>query len=196
MSALGLFASVALAIGVGLQLAEIGAWLALDSETYESTERVLMRVGVLARVAGTIAFLVWIYRTIAKLHSFGVQGLTYKPGAAVGLWFVPFLNLVHGYRVVVEAWKASDPDTIGAAPYAWVLGNRNEGSGIILHWWLAYIASRIVTSATRVASSVPICVIAAGVEIVALVLLVIVVRRIDQRQSAYAERLQQEAPQG
>ncbi len=57
-------------------------------------------------VAG-IAYLVWVNGANKALRESGVQGLKYGPGSAVGVYFIPFYNLVAGYQVMDEVWKAA-----------------------------------------------------------------------------------------
>jgi hypothetical protein len=86
---------------------------------------------VLVLLCTVIAFCVWIHRTNFALQR--IRGLTFTPGWAVGWWFVPFANLVKPYQVMVELWRASDPDGTGAD---WWLRPR---SGVLPVWWGIWI---------------------------------------------------------
>ncbi|AKU95367.1 hypothetical protein AKJ09_02031 [Labilithrix luteola] len=191
VSPVGLAASVLLGIAVGSKVIEIVAWLTLEPRMYASVGSVVDGVGILARVAGIITFLVWIRRIVKNVHSLGISGLQHTPGGAVGGWFVPLRNLVHGYRVVLEVWRASDPANAGAAPHAWLAHDKEDGdAGIILHWWLACITSRIAVVATRFETTFSFWIVSACAEVIAFGLMVIVIRRVDLRQREFARRLE------
>ena len=183
----GTLAAALLGAAMAAQLIEVAVWITIvDPATFETITNVVRSVGGVVRLAGVVVFLVWIHRIIRNAHAFGVQGLSYSPGAAVGYWFIPLLNVVHGYRVVAEAWRASDPDDAGGGGHRWI---SRRADNLILHWWLAYMASRIVVVVARYDTRPELWIIGIVVEVVALVLMTLVVRRLDARQRAYARRL-------
>ena len=146
-SKVGTLAAALLGAAVGAQLIEIGVWLPLgEPAAFADIVSTVRPIAGVIRVAGIAAFLVWIHRVIRNAHAFGARGLAYSPGAAVGYWFIPLLNLVHGYRVVVEAWRASDPEDAGSEGQRW---KSRDADNVILHGWLAYLASRVVIVVAR-----------------------------------------------
>ena len=56
------------------------------------------------RLVAYVAFCFWIYRRHQNLQLFRVQGLKSTPGAAVGWYFVPFMNWVRPYQITAEIW--------------------------------------------------------------------------------------------
>jgi hypothetical protein len=114
-------------------LAQIGQGVVVAPEVVEAHDSrqfvlSLLELGVIAST-GTL-FLIWFYRAHRNLHSFGVQGLRYSPGWAVGGFFVPILNLVRPYQVMKEVWWGSDPEPPG--------GNR-RGGALLVWWWGSYL---------------------------------------------------------
>lgn len=183
----GTLAAALLGAAMGAQLIEVAVWLTiLDPATFDTITNIVRAFGGVLRLAGVVVFLVWIHRIIRNAHAFGVQGLSYSPGAAVGYWFVPLLNIVHGYRVVAEAWRASDPEDAGYNGHRWI---SRRADNLVLHWWLAYMASRIVVVVARYDTRPELWIIGVVVEVVAVVLMTLVIRRLDARQRAYAREL-------
>src|SRR5262245_60280273 len=45
-------------------------------------------------------FLIWQYRCVRNLPALGIADRRLSPRWSVGGWFVPIVNLVHGYRVM------------------------------------------------------------------------------------------------
>jgi len=90
-------------------------------------------------VVTAIVFLMWQYRRVRNFPALGIADGNYSPGWSIGAWFVPFLNLIHGYAVMAELWRSS-----AAAPAGpWRMGPVTK---LIPAWWLTYLASNIVSS--------------------------------------------------
>jgi hypothetical protein len=74
------------------------------------------RQGVIAIVqtcllfATAVVFLMWFSRAYHNVPKLGVRSLRYKPGWAIGAWFVPFLNFVRPKQIANDIWRGSDPD--------------------------------------------------------------------------------------
>jgi hypothetical protein len=148
-------------------------------ETIDGLNSAVQTISGVCRLAGGIAFLVWTHRTVANARAFGTHLMQNTPGRAVGYWFLPFYNLVHGYRVVSETWQASDPDSAREGGAS--LGSSTTPA-FILHWWLAYLASRVAITACRVSWSAPAYIAATIFELAAVALMALVIRRLDRRQ--------------
>ena len=186
-SRVGTLAAALLGAGVGTQLIEVAVWLTVsDPDMFDDVTSTVRTVATVLRLSGIVAFLIWSHRIISNVIGFGVRGLRYTPGAAVGYWFFPGINLVHGYRVVAEAWRASDPEDAGDDSHRWI---SRRADNLILHWWLAYMASRIVALVGRYDARPALWITGVVVEVVAVVLMAIVIRRLDARQRAYAREL-------
>jgi hypothetical protein len=180
----GLVASAS--IGSAVVLETIVAVLYLTGiarEAIEGLNSTAQTLSGLARVVGVIAFLMWTHRTVANARAFDTNLMRNTPGRAVGFWFMPFYNLVHGYHVVSETWRASDPEIdrdAGATRWS------GTTPAFILHWWLAYLASRVAITASRISWSVPAYIAATIFELAAVALMALVIRRLDRRQHARA----------
>ncbi len=129
------------------------------------------------------SFCFWVYRANRDARAFGASGMSFTPGWAVAVGFIPVVNLIGPYRVVKEIYQASS----SAASAAW----RTAPVPIVLSmWWAVWISSllwNLVPYATLTASS---SVWGQGIlEVLrasAALLLIVVVKSIERRQSARA----------
>ncbi len=85
-------------------------------------------------IANAICFITWFRRAYYNLQQAG-QFTSFSEGWAAGAWFVPFLNLVRPYKIMVEIWEK----TQHAVPR--FIGNRS--SKIVGIWWAGFIISNI-----------------------------------------------------
>jgi len=133
-------------------------------------------------IACAACFLCWLYRGYSNLPSLGSERLTTPKSAVVG-WFIPFVNLVHGYRSVHELYLESQRPAV--LPSGYVLPTR---AGIVGLWWGLYIARnisiRIADGGLDHARSDALgwYWVAAVLDIAAAVLCMLVVYRVDKRQ--------------
>ena len=74
----------------------------------------------------------WTHRAARNLPALGAQRLQYTPGWAVGWFFIPLANLVMPYFVGAEIWRESDPAQQGH-------GGKNT-SPLVACWWFTYLA--------------------------------------------------------
>ncbi|HEX8558581.1 MAG TPA: DUF4328 domain-containing protein, partial [Pyrinomonadaceae bacterium] len=150
-------------------------------------------------VALAVAFLLWLYRASKNLPALGNEKsrIEYKPGLAVGSFFIPFVNLFMPYKAVREVWEKSDPairtpDDIMFTPTA--------SAPLVLGWWLSWIAMNVfgrVTGRFQQDAATPetlrwvTWVEIAGdlVGVLSAVLAVLVVRGIDRRQEERARNV-------
>lgn len=63
-----------------------------------------------AELAVAVAIIAWLRRAYRNLGALGVRRLRFKPGWAVGGWFVPFLALARPKSILNDVWRASDPE--------------------------------------------------------------------------------------
>ena len=100
---------------------------------FEFGDRILFpTLGILAVTA--VLFLVWIYRASANAHALGFTDLKFRPGWAVGWWFVPIANLIQAPRTMLELYRvalAGEP----AGPRSHI------GSAPVLVWWLLILSA-------------------------------------------------------
>src|SRR4051812_30664007 len=90
-------------------------------------------------IAATVCFLVWLHRGYANLPALGSESLvTMTPKNAVTGWFIPFYNLVHGYKSVHQLYLESQRPAI--MPSGFVLPT---SAHIVGWWWGLYLARNI-----------------------------------------------------
>lgn len=146
-------------------------------------------------LATAVTFLVWFSRAHKNLPVLGAVGLEYSPGWAVGAFFVPIMNLYRPMQIMREVWKASDPATPRDEPYGW---SERPSSPLIGWWWglwiarafLGSIGSALLRRADSLESyrtSIAWNLISQMATLAATVLLILLVRRIYQRQERRAE---------
>lgn len=146
---------------------------------------------VLAFVITGIVWLVWLQRAYTNLGAVGVKKARFTPGWAVGYWFVPFVNLVRPYQIVVDLWQRSDglnaADSVEDLPRP----------PIISWWWGVYLLSGFAgrASASLISdahtarefiTATDVGVVVDAIGIISALLAVAVVRGIDQRQQRFA----------
>jgi Domain of unknown function (DUF4328) len=88
-------------------------------------------------IANAICFIMWFRRAYYNLQQAG-QFTDFSEGWAAGAWFVPFLNLVRPYRIMVEIWEK----TQHAVPQ--FIANRS--AQIVGIWWAGHIISNIAAN--------------------------------------------------
>ncbi len=189
--------------GILLRLLEcIQARESIASEAVKSVDFVadLSTIScMVAAILSEIVFLFWIHRAHRNLPSLGAGRLEYSPGWAVAAWFIPFMNLIWPYQAVAEIWKASDPASVGDQPWRW----RNNPTGSLLPcWWATYLFMTIGSAVMRRIEagsktldgqifSVNGILLLRVLTIVAALLAIAVVWKIDRRQQAAHEAVLQ-----
>ena len=143
-------------------------------------------------LATAIAFLLWLHRAYRNLPALGNprQQLEYSPGWAVGYFFIPFVNLVYPYRAVREIWQKSDPRVRTDDDFMW---QDTSTPALLVAWWIMWLASgvtsRIYATLTSKAETPDTILWATKfgilpdvLSIIAAVLALLVVKKIDERQ--------------
>lgn len=155
---------------------------------------------LLSIVVTGIFFIIWFRRAYRNLGPLGVRWLRYKPGWAVGGWFVPFLNLVRPKQIANDIWRSTDAG----------LPSELDGPGIgrpvspLLNWWWAlFLISSWVDSAAGAAygdeslggleSATQTAMAGSAVDAIAALLAIFVVSKIAKRQHERYASLEQEA---
>ncbi len=82
-----------------------------------------------------IAISLWVYRAHANLRLAGLDGLNYRPGWAVGSFFVPIVGLIVPFWAMRELYNRSNGEE---AHFAAV------GVGDVSSWWSCYVAGNLV----------------------------------------------------
>lgn len=136
-----------------------------------------------------IPFLMWFRRVYRNLGPLGVQMLRFKPGWAVGGWFVPFLGLARPKSIANDVWRASNPelprDLVEPPEGAPVPGVMNWWWGTFLvGWWLYPVdtGGDLNPSLDELMTQVQRALAADAFLVVAGILAILVVRKITLRQ--------------
>ena len=117
---------------------ESQAALMAAAESSDSRQAVIGVAYFVLFVAIGIAILMWIYRANSNAHALGAAGMRFRPGWAVGWYFIPILNLWKPYQAMKEIWKVS------ADPRTW---QAQERSPLLPWWWFLWIVSGILGQA-------------------------------------------------
>lgn len=144
-----------------------------------------------ANLATIIVYLIWLHRAYSNLSALDAGFLgKFTPGWAVGWWFIPFANLVMPYQAVNELYVASVRSEANESGYA-----VPPSSGIVGWWWAAFILRGVVSwfggggsSMRDLESTLYWNGIGAMISIVAAVLCIVIVLRINRGQIARALR--------
>jgi hypothetical protein len=154
-------------------------------------------LSLVAIVATGVAFIAWFYRAYVNIERLGACGLRATKGWSIGVWFIPFLNLVRPKQLMDDIWRASDP----ALPATEARGWQGRAVPGLLHgWWALFLISGVVSnvaaqmvidagSAPERTSAGQISMIADAGIIAAAVLAVLVVRAVTARQESRAAQV-------
>lgn len=168
-----------------------GHFDAATAQASDSRQQVAAILGLVMVVVTAAAFLVWFRQAYRNLPEVGVGVLRFKPGWAVGAWFVPFLNLVRPKAIANDIWRGSDPEREPQAR-RW----REWPVTPLLHWWwgLWLLANFVENLAGRLylrgksldqeSAADLVDVVGLGLEMAAAVLAIQVVRALTERQRA------------
>ena len=172
--------------------------LVTDSEADANDRRQVIVASVQGAVFIVTAafFIAWFHRAYRNLRALGAKELRFRPGWAVGGWFVPILNLWRPKQIANDIWRASNPALPREAADAW----NDPTPPLLLFWWLAFVAGEwLYNVATRLsfqAEEIGELKTVAGTFIVgdilwaiAGVLALVVVRRTTARQQGRAAAL-------
>ncbi len=142
---------------------------------------VLLLVGV-GEIATAIPFLVWLHRSMRNAPDLGARASAYSPRRAVAAWFIPFVNLLIPYRVMLDLHDRL------AAPEESPAGRR-----LTRAWWIAWLASSIFIGAGSLVrqSSAYFALLALALTwyFVAAILAIGVVRQVERLASARRARI-------
>ncbi|MCI0379549.1 MAG: DUF4328 domain-containing protein [Gemmataceae bacterium] len=111
--------------------------IAVAARRYDQYFNILALIHIGAFLVSALLFLIWLFKAHQNLLRLNVYGVRSSPGAVIGGFFAPFVNLVLPYLVVQEVWKASAPEHPEDAT-AWMAQPRNPWIG---GWWFLWIAS-------------------------------------------------------
>ena len=132
---------LAVAAGVGqyVLLGRIEAGEAVsDAAVDESDTRVAVVaiVQVAAYLTAMVLFIRWFHRAYRNLPALGASGIRFRPGWAIGGWFVPILGLWRPKQIANDIWRASDPDRPTGQGMGWQEAAVPTLLGL---WWAAFL---------------------------------------------------------
>ena len=137
-----------------------------------------------------IAFLVWFYRAHKNIAALG-DVARHSSGYAVGSWFVPIANWVVPCQAATDIWRGS----VGPPSHDPHAVPRQQGEGLVVSWWVAFIASGIVSAIAGFTApsygyeTVNAIAIATNLfSLLAAALAMLFVHRVTERQRATAAR--------
>ena len=158
-----------------------------EAEANDARHGGIGKLQIVAIVLTAVVWLFWLYRAYSNLGLAGTKKSRFTPGWAVGYWFIPFVNLVRPYQIVVDLWQRSE-----------VANARDSVMGLprptlVSWWWGVYLlsgfAGRLFAALVREARSLDelisvtdVGMVVDAIGIVSALLAVMVVRGIDRRQ--------------
>jgi hypothetical protein len=204
--------ALANALSLIVNVALVGTLRGADepSAPYEIGESVteLLYVGVallqfVIFVATIVAFLMWIQRAYRNLPALGAVRLDTTPGWVVGYFFIPIVNFFKPFQAVREIWRHSLP--LEESDEGLIIAARSGGHALVGWWWAFWIVATLVgragDRAVRRASSIEgmllasrVSIAADGLYIIAAVLAILVVKRIDEMQEAKFRQMTTQTP--
>jgi uncharacterized protein DUF4328/uncharacterized protein DUF2510 len=138
-----------------------------------------------------VLLIIWMWRVAKNAEVLGRTEPRWKPGWTIGGWFIPFANLVIPVLVMQELWRGTDPE----APRRDPLWRSRPGSALVGWWWALYLASVVrfgvgtdngdaaaQSQLKHVRTEDLIAAFGMAASVGAAILLILVVRRLTQRQ--------------
>src|SRR5437762_4487743 len=93
-------------------------------------------------IPSIVLFCMWLHRVVRNMPALGAPDPRWTPGGAVGRCFIPFLNLLHPYYSVIDAWRGSDPQTLSAVQSVRL---RLPVPPLLIGWWAAWLVGRVAS---------------------------------------------------
>ena len=160
-----------------------------EISTIENRISVIGITQVVLWVVTAIVFVVWFRRAYRNLGPLGASWLRFKPGWAVGAWFVPILNAIRPKEIANDIWRVSDPELPPTLDGP-ALGRPVSA---VLNWWWAMllISGSLGRAAFRSADAETLEELSSGTKygvaadvasVIAAVLAIILVKAVTDRQ--------------
>lgn len=110
---------------------------AADLSALSSLGALVYVLFVIAMVGSMVIVGMWIYRAHANLRAAGIAGLEFRPGWAVGWYFIPFANFFKPFQAMRELWAHSLIQHDGYG---------READPQLKAWWGAWIVGNIASN--------------------------------------------------
>ncbi len=101
----------------------------------------------IAFLAG-IPFLLWFRQAYANLLLVGSRETSYRPGWAIGAWFVPILNLWRPYKLMNDLWRRTATENQATQ-------QGSTRSAIPVMWWTTFLCWRVLDGVMAVMTGQP-----------------------------------------
>jgi Domain of unknown function (DUF4328) len=93
----------------------------------------------LLRIAIAVVFIIWFWRAAKNNHALDRQNPRFRPGWAVGSWFIPVANLVIPVLITQDLWKGAE----AARPRGDRTWREEPASPLVWSWWGLYVAASV-----------------------------------------------------
>ncbi|TWU13557.1 hypothetical protein CA54_23920 [Symmachiella macrocystis] len=81
-----------------------------EADANDNRQLVIFGAAIVVYLMTAVLFLRWTYLASRNARSLVAEKLEYSPGWAVGWFFVPIVNFWKPYQVMIEIFKASNPN--------------------------------------------------------------------------------------
>jgi hypothetical protein len=147
-------------------------------------------------IVAAFFFIRWLHRGYKNLLPLGAAELRFKPGWAIGAWFVPVLNLWRPKQIANDVWRGSAPDH-PPGDRAW---RKGAVPAVFALWWGLFLASNwtsqvalrlsfLAEEASEFKNATVAYLVSDATDLLAALAAIVVVRRTTARQDERARRL-------
>jgi Domain of unknown function (DUF4328) len=159
------------------------------AEANDLRQKIIIYGHLVVYILCIVLFILWFRRAYNNLNLSEKAYTKYGEGWAAGAWFVPFLNFGRPYLIMQEIWEKTQEATEGLV--------YNYRSTIVGWWWASWIIYNICTNVSNrifigntiddLYSSTMASIVCNILELAALVLIIIVVKKV----AVFEKNLQQ-----
>jgi hypothetical protein len=156
-----------------------------DLRTFDDLTTGIAWLNLAALVACGLVYLAWLSRAVENAPAIGAGIPPHGPRGAIGWWFAPFANWFVPYRIVADLH-----DRLGTA------SDHGRARVVVLGWWLVYVLSGLLgylgvllsfgETLDDVRLEFTAYELTDAVQIVAAILAIVVILRIQRREDARA----------
>lgn len=107
----------------------------------------IMPFGIIA----TVSFLLWFFRAYKNVTLLPAEGRRFSPNWTLVGYLVPPLSLVVPFLIMREIWKASTPGLRSDDAFAW---RHTAVAPLLTAWWAVYIAGDVILMAAAMGPGV------------------------------------------